>query len=166
MFNLCRGAGQICVRQDLIEQELKRIGLAHGATFKPQKLTNRFIDWLFRRYETIESSIHFYDEEPEVPENATPSEIHELYRGYEECRMTFNNWVDPIGYGIWNMTQHEADKQSREWLITFRSLPVKKNGRVWYANTGDMALIYCYGRDFSGVDYWFLLRKKGSSICA
>lgn len=164
MWSLPYGAGQICVREDLISKELSRLEERYNQSFSKQKLSNKFLDWLFRRYETWETTIHFYDSEPEIPDDATPAEIFELFLANEERRMTFNNWVDVIGDGIWGLTQRDADKDSRDLMVEFRSSQVKKRDRVYYMNTGDVAMVYCYGRDFCGVDYWFILKKKGLNL--
>lgn len=164
MWRLPYGAGQICVRKDLIAKELFSLQERYSNTFSQQKLTNRFLDWLFRRYETWETAIYFYDSEPEIPDDATRAEIFELFRNHEERRMTFNNWIDVIGEGIWDMSQRDADRQSKDLMIDFRQSSVKKKDRIYYMNTGDFAVIYCYGRDFSGADYWFMLKKKGLDL--
>ena len=91
MWSLPYGAGQICVREDLISKELSRLEERYNQSFSKQKLSNKFLDWLFRRYETWETTIHFYDSEPEIPDDATPAEIFELFLANEERRMTFNN---------------------------------------------------------------------------
>lgn len=152
------------MREDLIAEELLRQEERYHASFSQKKLSNRFLDWLFRRYETWEASIHFYDSEPNIPDDATQSEIFDLFRKHEERRMTFNNWIDVIGEGIWGMSQRDADRQSRELLLDFRSSPIKKKGRVYCMNTGDAVFIYCYGRDFCGSDYWFAFKKKGLDL--
>lgn len=155
MFFLPRGVGQLCIRHDLIAKELSCFEEKYHQRFSKYKLTNRFMDWLFRRYETLETTINFYDYE---------SEIMDGMEDPEEYRMTFNNWTDPIGCGIWDMSQRQADLESKRLLVDFRSAPFKKKDRVYYMNTGDIALIYCYGRDFCGVDYWVILKKKGLDI--
>ena len=57
-----RYSGQRCVRKDLIEKELD----IPGVQFHQQKLSNRFLDWLFRHYKTHEFTIPFYDDEPKL----------------------------------------------------------------------------------------------------
>lgn len=104
MWRLPYGAGQVCVREDLVQQELAQAEERYGAHFVQHKLTNRFLDWLFRRYSISETSINFYDDEPSIPDDATPLETFALFRANEERRMTFNNWTDMLGAGIWGMS--------------------------------------------------------------
>ena len=53
MWSLPYGAGQICVREDLISKELSRLEERYNQSFSKQKLSNKFLDWLFRRYGNV-----------------------------------------------------------------------------------------------------------------
>ena len=157
----------ICVRQDLIDEELNRIP---NRTFKKLKLSNRFIDWLFRHYYTVEMLEKFYDSEPDLPsewendnncwENPDFLKVwRQLKEEYEPKRLEFNNWFDPYGEGIWNMSQNRVDELSKKALYVVRSKPVKKDGRLWIAYEDDYIFIYWYGRDFMEIDYWWVMKR-------
>lgn len=159
-------SGQINIRKDLIEKELNR-GVFQSSDFKQLKLTKKFINWLFRHYTLHEFTIHFYDDEPEYEydeENDTipyfPMDWYKLWRDYENRRMTFNNWIDVFGPGIWDFTDKENEDIVRDCLISVRNWPVKKKDRVYWAKNEDSIWIYCYSRDFLGEDYWFIMTRK------
>ena len=163
----------IDVRKDLIEKELEY----HNLQFNSLKLTKRFISWLFRHYTTVEFSYHWYDSEPEVPEewdqdgdewdNLEFRKIwYQLVREYEPLRITRNNWIDPFGPGIWSMNSKQVDSISKEAMINVRKTSVKKKGRLHIAHrkTEDVYFIYWYGRDFMKVDYWWVMKRRGSKF--
>lgn len=161
-----RYSGQRCVRKDLIEKELD----IPGVQFRQQKLSNRFLDWLFRHYKTHEFTVHFYDDEPELRNDIRYDDpwwdtsegieyVRSKFRENEDRRMTFNNWIDPFGEGIWGWSQKQVDKFAKEHLKSVRDWPVSKKDRVYYGFKDDYIYIYCYGRDFLGNDLWFILHK-------
>lgn len=65
------------IREDLIQKELDN-SCIEGAVFKKLKPSNRFIDWLFRRYYVHEHTEHFYDSEPDFED-----EEFNMYLDYE-----------------------------------------------------------------------------------
>ena len=154
-------SGQVNIRKDLIEKEL-----SHNSefNFKQLKPTKKFISWLFRHYTVHEFTIHFYDDEPEYTEDEycgmAPMEWFKLWRDHEERRMTFNNWIDVFGPGIWDFTDKENEDIVRDYLISVRNWPMKKKDRVYWAKNEDSIWIYCYGRDFLGEDYWFIMKRR------
>ena len=152
-------SGQINVRKDLIEKELSR---TPELNLKQLKLTKKFISWLFRHYSVHEFTIHFYDDEPEYgyDEENNPMERYKIWRDHEERRMTFNNWIDVFGPGIWDCTDKENEEIARNALVSVRNWPVKKKDRIYWAKNDDYIRIYCYGRDFCGADYWFIMKRK------
>lgn len=161
-----RYSGQRCIRKDLIEKELN----IPGVQFHQQKLSNRFLDWLFRHYKTHEFTIHFYDDEPKLRDDIDYDDpwwetsegieyVRSKFREHEERRMTFNNWIDVFGEGIWSWTQKQVDQFAREHLEVVKDWPVKKKDRVYCGFKEDYIYIYCYGRDFLGDDLWFIMHK-------
>lgn len=163
-----RYSGQRCVRKDLIEKELSQI---QGAHFKEQKLSKRFIDCLFRHYRTAEFSIHFYDSEPDLRDDIDVDDpwwespegdeyLRQRFRENEERRMTFNNWVDLYTEGNWGLSQLAVDNDAREAIKSVRNWPVKKKGRIYCGTNEKYLMLYCYGRDFKGVDYWLAMRRR------
>ena len=60
-------SGQKNIDKDLINAELNRCREGcECSPIKKVKLSNRFISWLFNKYDLIEFTIHFYDSEPEL----------------------------------------------------------------------------------------------------
>ena len=118
----------------------------YGFNFKYKKLSNKFIDWLFNHYYTVEFSIRFYDV---IDEN---SGIRKL---------DFCSWTDPFGKGIWNMSQRAVDETSRNRLKNLRGKSISKRERLYFAEKDGYILIFWYGRDVCGEDYWWIFRKNG-----
>ena len=164
------------VDKDLINAELNRCREGcECSPIKKVKLSNRFISWLFNKYELVEFTIHFYDSEPEFdydeddgwnykPHNYTNMEWYKLWRDHEYKRIRFCNFTDVFGPGIWGI----SDKDNKELVINnlkfFRSLPDSKADRVYvydsYKNNNEFINIYCYGRDIDGTDLWLVMKKK------
>lgn len=154
-------SGQRCIRLDLIAKELNEA--KQGCKFYPIKHTSRFISWLFRHYKVTEFTIHFYDSEPEIPEEKdgprwweSPEGVARawpIFRVHEEKRMAFCNWIDVFGPDVWGTPQKEADQDTKYFMKGVRSWPVTKKGRVFAGGTDGHVFIYAYGRDFLGTDY-------------
>ena len=138
---MCYLSWQKNVDKDLINAELNRCrdGLECSPVRKV-KLSNRFISWLFNKYELVEFTIHFYDSEPEYsldkplypihydgwdykPPSYTNMEWYKLWRDHEYKRIRFCNFTDVFGPGIWGF----SDKDNKELVInnlkSFRNLP-------------------------------------------
>ena len=62
----------------LIKEELGR-GIEAGFSFHYEKLSNRFLDWLFRHYECMELCENFYDSEPHFED-----EEYNMYLDYKK----------------------------------------------------------------------------------
>ena len=170
-------SGQKNVDKDLINAELNRCREGRECSpVRKVKLSNRFISWLFNKYELVEFTVHFYDSEPEFdydedydgwdykPPNYTNMEWYKLWRDYEYQRIRFCNFIDVFGPGIWNF----SDKDNKELVVnnlkSLRNLPDSKTDRVYvydsYKNNNEFINIYCYGRDIDGADYWLIMKKK------
>ena len=165
------------VDKDLINAELNRCreGMECSSVRKV-KLSNRFISWLFNKYELVEFTVYFYESVPEFyyggdncnwdykPPSYTNMELYKLWRDHEYKRIRFCNFTDVFGPGIWGL----SDKDNKELVInnlkSFRSLPDSKADRVYvydsYKNNNEFINIYCYGRDIEGADYWLIMKKK------
>lgn len=139
----------IDIRQNLIEEELNR-GFREPFNFKQLNPTSRFISWLFNHYYTQEFTEHFYD-----------------YEGYmRECvgesydRLTINNWIEVYGNGIWEQSQKDTDRISRERLKSTKRISISYKGRLFWAKEEDCIYIYYYGRDYAYKDYWWIMKRK------
>lgn len=86
-------------------------------------------------------------------------ELREIYKQYEERRLTFNNWIDVYGRGIWGLSQDLVDfyakglmKETQEWQDL--------SDRVYSIECIDQEgkkhiKLYIYGRDIYYCDYYF-----------
>lgn len=154
-----------CIREDLIQKELGR-DINEGFTYGYKKLSNKFIDWLFRHYYTVEMCENFYDSSPNSDninwDNLEDRKKYkELEREYEQTRLEFCNWQDPWGDGIWNMTQENVDAFSRLYLKYLKKSSISLKGRLFFAQKDDEIRIYWYGRDFDYLDIWWIFKEKG-----
>lgn len=170
-------SGQKNIDKDLINAELNRCreGLECSPVRKV-KLSNRFISWLFNKYELVEFTVHFYDSEPEFdydedydgwdykPPSYTNMEWYKLWRDHEYKRIRFCNFTDVFGPGIWGF----SDKDNKDVVIRnlkfFKNLPDSKSDRFYaydfYKDNNEFINIYCYGRDIDGDDLWLIMKKK------
>lgn len=89
-------------------------------------------------------------------------ERDKIYKKYNssERRLTFNNWQDPYGEGIWGMSQKEVDKLAYDAFKSIQRFNVSKKDRLYISYKNDMIRIYFYGRDFNELDYWFIFKKR------
>ena len=156
-------AGQRNIRKDLIAKELEKV--REPVEWKVAKCpSNRFMDWLYRHYYVDEFAEMWYDDEPEnITDEMSDSERYRVLRDNEERRMTFNNWIDLMGEGIWVMSQHEVDKKKKRLMKSLRGRPVKKKGRIYMGKGKNSYYIYWYGRDFEGLDMWWSMKKRGTA---
>ena len=165
------------VDKDLINAELNRCRDRRGCSpVKKVKLSNRFISWLFNKYDLVEFTIHFYDGEPEFnydedydgwdykPPSYTNIEWYNLQRDHEYYRIKQCFYIDVFGAGIWGLSDKDNKEIVVDALKSFRSLPDSKADRVYvydsYKNNNEFINIYCYGRDIEGADYWLTMKKK------
>lgn len=132
------------VKQDLIDKEL-RPDISDGFEFHYHKLSNKFLDWLFRHYYIFEMCENFYDME----DCKTDDE-----------RMKRITWQDPYGEGIWEWNQQRVDDFGRGLLELFRKFPKSIKNRLYYSKKEDEIKIYFYARDCWFSDYWFIFKKR------
>jgi hypothetical protein len=93
-------------------------------------------------------------------------EYNRIYKEYNnsEGRLTFNNWQDPCGEGIWGMSQKQVDKIVYNIFKSIQKFNVSKKDRLYISYKNDMIRIYFYGRDFNELDYWFIFKKRDRRI--
>jgi hypothetical protein len=93
-------------------------------------------------------------------------ERDKIYKKYNnsERRLTFNNWQDPYGEGIWGMSQKEVDKLAYDTFKSIQKFNVSKKDRLYISYKDDEIRIYFYGRDFNKLDYWFIFEKRDRRI--
>src|SRR5574344_336194 len=93
-------------------------------------------------------------------------ERDKIYKKYNnsERRLTFNNWQDPYGEGIWCMSQKQVDQMAYDTFKSIQKFNVPKKDRLYISYKNDMIRIYFYGRDFNELDYFFIFKKRDSRI--
>lgn len=129
--------------QPLIDKELERIG-CDSFTFKPWNPTNKNIDWIYQRYDLREQCECWYDDWHDGDQ--------------EKC-----TWYDPIGEGIWGMSQKKVNRTSRKCMKHIRHL-ASKRGRFYIGEGFGLIWIFWFGRDRSPhADYWWSFGKYKSS---
>lgn len=91
-------------------------------------------------------------------------EVLKIYEQYEERRLTFNNWIDVYGEGIWGQTQDLVDYNTK---LELKDIQKWKNlsDRVYCIETLDPSgkkhiSLYIYGRDIHARDYVFSFVRR------
>ena len=108
-----------------------------------------------------------YNKEYTIKEAKRCCEIEKyLYKEYKnsERRLTFNNWQDLFGEGIWGMSQERVDKLARDTFKSIQRFNVSKKDRLYISYKDDEIRIYFYGRDFDELDYWFVFKKRDRRV--
>jgi hypothetical protein len=148
---------------ELIEKEKDRFGYhmeLKPISFSPFKILNH--------YHIFEFTTQWYDSD--APECRTCnrecliSEYCEAWENWRssEKRLSFNNWVDVIGQGVWGMSQKECDEKVRE--IFEREIYKDGSWRerlfYWQPEDPDQINLFYYNRDRGHYDYWFIFVKE------
>jgi hypothetical protein len=155
------------IDKELIQDELQR-DIDNGFVFNYKKLSNRFLDWLFRHYYCVEQCDNFYDTEPfgynEWKELQKTSEgrakLSQAYRDYESERIRLCNWQEPRFVGNWGLTQNTIDKWAKVDLKRTRDIADSNKNRIYFTQKDDEIRIYFYGRDMLEHDQWFIFKRK------
>lgn len=173
----------------LIKKELQK-DENNGFDFHYQKLSNKFIDWIFRHYYIHEMCENFYDSEPifdeeefnmymdyqnkhQLKDFSFSKKLHtnqelktaydkivRMYKEYEDTRLKFCCWQEPYFKGNWGMSQIQVDSFGKSVLKNIRKFPQSIKDRIYIAKKEDQIRIYFYGRDFWKKDYWFIFLKR------
>ena len=146
----------------LIEKEKDRFGRhmdLKPISFSPYQILNH--------YHVYEWTTHWYDSD--APEcrtcdkkcSTTDCHVWDKWKDSEK-RLSFNNWIDPIGPGIWGATQKQCDKYVREVF----EREIYKDGEwrerlfYWQPEDPDQINLFYYNRDRDHSDYWFVFVKE------
>lgn len=92
-------------------------------------------------------------------------ERERIYKEYNnsERKITFNNWIEVYGDGIWGMSQDKVNDVIMKNIKEFKSKYKEElKDRVYYSQKDDIIRVYLYGRDCS-VDWWIIYKKKHRS---
>lgn len=99
----------INIRKDLIEKELE---YNKDFTYKPVKLTNRFVDKLFRHYYVHECCENLYDSEPDIED-----ETFNMYLDFKDSiSFTPNTIWKTIAKGYDENFKYSEEEHTREEL--------------------------------------------------
>ena len=90
-----------CVDKKLIEEELNRTE-DNCFKFHYRKLSNRFIDWIFRHYYIHEMCENFYDDEPDFDD-----EEFNMYMDYQNCH-------ELTGLSFWNIVSNLEEIEEKK----------------------------------------------------
>ena len=143
----------------LIELEMKRLDVKYAEELE---LTYDYIYWLFKEYWVEEYANLFYDSSPKECNDCTIDgcdgcEIWDKWH-LSEKQLSFNNWVDVWGRGIWDESQQSVDNRVKQIFLNILD-DEDLEYRLWIFERDGKKWIYYYDRDrFS--DYWFIFRRK------
>jgi len=160
----------------LIEQESHRFDTEEVKTWLKPILESpiKKFDDLFKMYNLHEFTIHWYDGSPSFVKiscdlcedrgKCNKCQVWKDWDGSEE-QLTFNNWIDVEGPGIWGMNQKEVNKRGIE---TFKNEILQDEDfeiRTFYYQPPDDKYfnIFWYNRDRNRFDYWFVFEKKAGA---
>lgn len=138
------------IRPEFIADAMIIPNAKSSEVYREQKLSRRFISWLFRHWYTSELSLWYY----------TLREIDKDEATWDE-RISNSFWVDLFSDGGWCSSQEEVDSLAKDSINDFRKAGHLKE-RCW-VNTGVMKdgmpfmHIYCYGRDIHEFDLHLLM---------
>lgn len=180
--------------KELLHKELERIPGWNGKKWKYSELnpSKRFVNWLFNHYYCYEMLECYYDSEPHLygetfdmyldyvhphPDmkhsngqytddelRAAFEVVEQAYKDYEPERLTFNNWVDVSGEGIWHMSQIAVDAWAKECLLATKKYCPGYHGRLFIAENDDLISIYYFGRDVRRVDFHWTFQKRARRL--
>lgn len=179
--------------KELLHNELTKRYKSRGLVYKPIKLSKRFVRWLFNHYYCDEMLECFYDSEPHINDEVfkmyidytcpdpdhtysrfehTEDELRDAfveaehaYREYEPQRLSFNNWVEVYGDGIWYMSQKTVDSCAREFLLSTKKCEASYHGRLFMAEHDGMISLYYFGRDTNfRADYHWTFQKRARRL--
>ena len=128
------------------------------------------IEELFKNYNVQETTQHWYDSSPRFDDiscdlcedkKCNDCEAWEKWNGSEK-QLSFNNWIDVYGPGIWDMSQEECDEQAKEILT--KTLSKGENiERLFFVKStkeSEYYNIFYYNRDRKYFDWWFVFKRK------
>ena len=156
----------------LIERESHRFDTKEVKTWlKHLKECPITYEQLFKNYNLHEFTIHWYDSMPRFDNiscdlcdrNCDKCSIWKEWNGSEK-QLTYNNWIDVEGPGIWGISQKECNnlaKRRIDRILEDRDFDL----RFYYYQPPDENYIhfFWYNRDRERFDYWFVFKKKADA---
>ena len=117
------------------------------------------IEDLFEQYEIQETTQHWYDSEPKDETGHSICEKCEMSSNpkcYKDCntwnkwekseqQLSFNNWIDVWGLGMWDATQDNANQMVKEIFETEILKDKEFEKRLfWYQPPADRNIFYLF----------------------
>lgn len=147
----------------LIEKEFSSRGIKN---YRSIVLKPNDVEDLFKRYNCIEYLFCFYDgSDPQC--NTCEKEMKckdcNVYQDWwlgdkKEERLSFCNWIDVHGPGIWGQTQEQVNQYAKEEL---NDNIVGIEDRLFLVDNDKQITLFFYGRDTDNdLDYWFTFEEK------
>jgi len=150
----------------LIKKEEKRV---KTKLIPISKCSINGMDDLFFKYKLLEFTIHFYDSSPRDKKCDTCKDgfcdkcsIWTKYYNSEE-QLSFNNWIDVFGPGIWGMNQKQSNEMAKEYFKEITSDNEFLTRTFYYYPKENELHIFYYNRDRGSIgkcDYWFVFKRK------
>jgi hypothetical protein len=128
---------------------------------------------LLENYNIHEFTTHWYDSSPKFDNiscdlckrdiSCSKCKIWKEWNFSKE-QLSFNNWIDVEGPGIWDDTQETANKRIEE---IFNEILYDKEFKIrayYYQPPEDKYFhIFYYNRDREHFDYWFVFKRKAGA---
>lgn len=125
---------------------------------------------VLQKYDLYEHTEHWYDsgvdryEEGECKNCENDCQKCKKYQTWDksEAQLSFNNWIDVWGPGIWGMTQRECNNMVRELFENTILKDPECNERLfWYQPLEkEYFHIFYYNRDKKYKDWWFVFKMR------
>ena len=130
------------------------------------------IEELFNKYESFEITEHWYDSEPNEcnfcninKPNCNCAECS-IWKKWDksEKQLSFNNWIDVAGPGIWGIDQKKSDKYTKDILEEILKDKEYTERLFFYIPKSNQAKdyfnLFYYNRDRDNRDIWIVMKKK------
>lgn len=146
------------IRQGFVDE-----AMARDENVRSVKLTKTWIERLFNHYHILEQVIDWYDSETVTCCSELDGESMQERPVTWDERMSFCNWQDVSGEGIWDASQKAVDRAGKADMNDFRKAG-HLAGRCW-AGEGEWdgipyLHVFLYGRDIHEFDIHFTFLKS------
>ena len=150
----------------LIEKEEKKYG---DFILKNVNITRFDIDEIFKEYDCIEMTEHYYDSMPSECIESCPLNLKnecwkcEKYKKYEKSieRLTHESWIDVWGPGICDMDQNKVNKFIKEHMNDRLKEDADRFFYAWSDTIQPYLRFFYYYRDsVDKYDIWYIFKRK------
>ena len=146
-----------------IEEERFKIKLNPFST-----IPIKYFEDLIKNYNIHEFTIHWYDgSSPKCYECLNHGEHFEYCKNCEIKKnwigsfeqLTYNNWIDVYGPGIWGASLEESNEQVKNIFNEEILLDDEFEKRIFWCYQKKYFDIYYLNRDRKSYDYWFMFTR-------